>query len=269
MTCWIGSLALIGTPFFSGFYSKDAIIEAVGASHRFGAATPTGACCCGVFVTALYTFRMMFMTFHGPERFRDARRCAGAARAHAEPTVRLDDPHESPWVVTLPLVALAIPSVLIGCADGRPVLFGGYFGDSILVLPAATTWSASSARSARRRCGVRAAAASVAPPFWLALAGVVTAWVFFLKRPQLARCRARSACGAVLRCWSTSTTSTGSTRTSLAPLTRGIGIALWRGGDQALIDGVAGQRHGGRGRLARRRDCGCCRAATSTPMRSG
>src|SRR5205807_2148900 len=97
VTCWIGALALVGTPFFSGFYSKDAIIEAVGESHRWGATYAYWCVLCGVFVTALYTFRMLFLTFHGPERFRDA---AHTDQAHAdtgrmigpdEPTQVLDD----------------------------------------------------------------------------------------------------------------------------------------------------------------------------------
>ncbi|HNR91806.1 MAG TPA: NADH-quinone oxidoreductase subunit L, partial [Dokdonella sp.] len=98
VTCWIGALALIGTPFFSGFYSKDALIEAVGESHRAGATYAYWCVLAGVFVTALYTFRLIFMTFHGNERFGH----------HG------DKPHESPWVVTAPLVALAIPSIVIG-----------------------------------------------------------------------------------------------------------------------------------------------------------
>src|SRR6185437_9338529 len=96
-------LALIGMPFFSGFYSKDTIIEAVGESHRWGATYAYWCVLGGVFVTALYTFRMIFMTFHGPERFRQDDDGHGA---HA--------PHESPAVVTIPLIALAIPSVIIG-----------------------------------------------------------------------------------------------------------------------------------------------------------
>src|SRR5580693_536407 len=116
VTCWIGALALIGTPFFSGFYSKDAIIEAVGESHRFGSTYAYWCVLCGVFVTALYTFRMLFLTFHGPERFRAA---ADPHAAHDGGPA--DDghehghggaPHESPAVVTLPLIALAIPSIL-------------------------------------------------------------------------------------------------------------------------------------------------------------
>src|SRR5690242_524091 len=123
VTCWIGALALIGTPFFSGFYSKDAIIEAVGESHRCGARFAYLCVLLGVFVTALYTFRMMFLTFHGPERFREA-------AAHGEKDDHDHDhgahggnPQESPWVVTVPLIALAIPSLLIGALSVAPVLF--------------------------------------------------------------------------------------------------------------------------------------------------
>src|SRR4029077_813842 len=122
VTCWIGALALIGTPFFSGSYSKDAIIEAVGASHRWGAGYAYWCVLCGVFVTALYTFRMLFLTFHGPERFRatpaaDGHQDATAPgqESHHDPDAEHgagDAPHESPLVVTLPLIALAIPSVL-------------------------------------------------------------------------------------------------------------------------------------------------------------
>src|SRR5467141_5317530 len=122
VTCWIGALALIGTPFFSGFYSKDAIIEAVGESHRWGATYAYWCVLCGVFVTALYTFRMLFLTFHGPERFRAVSGAHAAHSGHADDG-HADDGHdhghgvtpcESPLVVTLPLIALAIPSVLIG-----------------------------------------------------------------------------------------------------------------------------------------------------------
>jgi NADH-quinone oxidoreductase subunit L len=125
VTCWIGALALIGTPFFSGFYSKDAIIEAVGASHRFGSGFAYWCVLCGVFVTALYTFRMLFLTFHGPERFRAA---AHADAGHHDAHAHGGAPHESPAVVWLPLVALAIPSVLIGAFTVGPVLFGSYSG---------------------------------------------------------------------------------------------------------------------------------------------
>ena len=125
-TSWIGSLALIGTPFFAGFYSKDAIIEAVGESHRWGSGYAYACVLGGVFITALYTFRMLFMTFHGPERFRAALAHGHDAHEHAghddKPpsmkspitTTMAASPHETSWVVRGPLVALAIPSVVIG-----------------------------------------------------------------------------------------------------------------------------------------------------------
>src|SRR5215469_8897117 len=109
VTCWIGALALVGTPFFSGFYSKDAIIEAVGASHRWGHTYAYACVLAGVFVTSLYTFRLLFMTFHGEERFRhvaaahdhhDHDHDHGHDHEHGHPAA---EPQESPWVVTVPL----------------------------------------------------------------------------------------------------------------------------------------------------------------------
>src|SRR6202041_496149 len=118
-TALIGALALIGTPFFSGFYSKDTLIDAVHASQRYGAGYAYWCVLLGVFVTALYTFRMMFMTFHGPERFDH----------HTS-----EHFHDVGWDMKAPLVALAIPSLIIGYLTVEPILFGGYFGDSIKVL---------------------------------------------------------------------------------------------------------------------------------------
>jgi NADH-quinone oxidoreductase subunit L len=236
VTCWIGALALVGTPFFAGFYSKDAIIEAVGASHRFGAGFAYWCVLCGVFVTALYTFRLLFMTFHGPERFRTAYAHAhqhegehgSDAEAHA-------DPQESPWVVTLPLIALAIPSVLIGALTVGPVLFGSYFGSSIFVLPANNVV----ARLGEEFAGALPAALRGfgQAPFLLAFAGAVTAWAFFLRWPQLAdRAAARFSPLRILLThkyyfdWFNEHV--------LAPLTRAIGVGLWKGGDEMLIDGA-------------------------------
>src|SRR5665213_2883492 len=118
-TALIGALALIGTPFFSGFYSKDALIEAVHASHHYGAGYAYWCVLLGVFVTALYTFRMIFLTFHGPERLDPH------TLAHF---------HDVGWDMKAPLVALAIPSLLVGGFTIGPVLFGGYFGSAIKVL---------------------------------------------------------------------------------------------------------------------------------------
>ena len=250
VTCWIGALALIGTPFFSGFYSKDAIIEAVGASHRFGSGYAYLCVLCGVFVTALYTFRMLFMTFHGPERFRDAAHAAGAHPdpadepthpillghdGHHDAAAHSGDPHESPAVVWVPLVALAIPSVVIGALTVGAVLFGSYFGHSIFVLPRNNVIGAVGEEFAGP---VQAALHGlVSLPFLLALAGAGTAWACFLYRPAWADAIARRFHGLQTLLtqkyyfdWFNENV--------LAALTRGIGMGLWKGGDQALIDGV-------------------------------
>ena len=137
---WIGSLALAGAPGFAGFFSKDAIIEAVGESHRFGSGYAYFCVLVGVFVTALYSFRLLYMTFHGKERFvvehehsqahhaarpvrtalRDASRAGcSITTIITSPVISRIAPHESPWVVTVPLILLAIPSIVDRLADGR------------------------------------------------------------------------------------------------------------------------------------------------------
>jgi NADH-quinone oxidoreductase subunit L len=234
VTCWIGALALCGTPFFSGFYSKDAIIEAVGASHRFGAGYAYWCVLCGVFVTALYTFRMLFLTFHGPERFR-ATAHEGAETHGAEPHGHGGDPHESPAVVTLPLIALAIPSVVIGALTVGTVLYGGYFGAAIRVLPGDDTL----AGLAREYAGPLRAAFEglLAPPFWLGVAGAVTAWVCCLRRPELADAaahRARWLYALLINKYYFDWFN----ERLIAPLARLIGVGLWKGGDETLVDGV-------------------------------
>ncbi len=229
VTCWIGALALIGTPFFSGFYSKDAIIEAVGESQRWGARYAYWCVLAGVFVTALYTFRLLFLTFHGPERFRDAAG-HGADAAHAAAA-----PHESPAVVTLPLIALAIPSVVIGWFTVGPVLFGNYYGHSILVL---------AANDVTAKIGASfdgplkfALQGLVKPPFLLTLAGVATAWVFFLRQPALAD-RAAQRVRWLYTLLTHKYYFDWFNDQVIARLTRLIGIGLWKGGDEGLIDGA-------------------------------
>src|SRR5450631_3478720 len=120
-TCLVGALALIGFPGTSGFFSKDALIDAVALSHRAGSGYAHFCVLTGVFVTALYTFRMFFMTFHGKPRMDH----------HTEEHL-----HESPWVVTVPLILLAIPAAAIGWLTVEPMLFGGFFEGAIHVLPA-------------------------------------------------------------------------------------------------------------------------------------
>jgi NADH-quinone oxidoreductase subunit L len=242
ITSWIGALALIGTPFFAGFYSKDTIIEAVGESHRWGATYAYWCVLGGVFVTALYTFRMIFMTFHGPERFRQVD-AHGAATAHATTATAHghDDhhgpvePHESPLVVTGPLIALAIPSVVIGALTAGPILFGGYFGDSIRVLEKNDVL----AELGKEFQGptVMALHGFAGAPFWLAAAGVLTAWLFFLYRPQWADATAR-ALAPIRTLLLNKYYFDWFNEKVLAAVARGLGFTLWKGGDQVLIDGV-------------------------------
>jgi NADH-quinone oxidoreductase subunit L len=240
VTCWIGALALIGTPFFSGFYSKDAIIEAVGESHRFGATYAYWCVLCGVFVTALYTFRMLFLTFHGPERFRAAHAAGEGAHTTHEAHAHEDHghgatPHESPLVVTLPLIALAIPSVLIGALTARSVLYGDYFGSSIFVLKAHDVVGALAQEFGGAWLAGLQGFAQL--PVYLALAGVVTAWACFLWRPLWAD-DVRGHLGWLYRLLTHKYYFDWFNEQVLAALARGLGLGLWKGGDEGLIDGV-------------------------------
>jgi NADH-quinone oxidoreductase subunit L len=241
VTCWIGALALVGTPFFAGFYSKDAIIEAVHESHRWGASFAYWCVLLGVFVTALYTFRLLFMTFHGPERFREAAPAHGAAEhdsgAAHDGHGHGGDPHESPAVVTVPLIALAIPSVLIGAQTVVPVLFGNYWGRSIFVLPGNDVVGRLADEFASPVWLSFALHGLVSPPFWLALAGAVTAYFFFLRNPAWAD-RAAHRFSGLYRVLVQKYYFDWFNEKVLGPLTRGIGIGLWKGGDEVLIDGA-------------------------------
>jgi NADH-quinone oxidoreductase subunit L len=183
MTALIGSLALCGIPPFAGFFSKDSLIEAAHLSTTPGAGVAYAAVLTSVFVTALYTFRMMFMTFHGEERFRTHASGHAHAGHHEHGDGHGDTPRESPWVVTVPLILLAIPSVFTGWAYIQPLLFGGFFGDSIVMLRS---------HDVLVKLGeeFHGAAETVmhapsAPPFWLAVAGIVTAWYLYVRRPAL------------------------------------------------------------------------------------
>jgi NADH-quinone oxidoreductase subunit L len=174
-TCLVGSLALIGFPGTSGFFSKDALIDAVSLSHRAGSGYAYFCVLTGVFITALYTFRMFFMTFHGEPRMDH----------HTQEHL-----HESPLVVTVPLILLAIPSALIGWFTVQPMLFGGYFDGAIHVLPANDVLGRLGEEF--HGSGAFVQSALTALPIWLAAAGVFTAWLFFLKKPALADSAARS-----------------------------------------------------------------------------
>ena len=162
LTALIGSLALVGIPPFAGFFSKDAIIEAVALSHTPAAKFVYVVVVVGVFVTALYSFRMIFMVFHGPSRLSEDN------RTHA---------HESPWVVTVPLILLAIPSVLAGLVLVGPTLSGHLFGDSIM--------SADSHGAGSHSGADMLAHAWISLPLWLAIAGIVVAWILYLRYPYV------------------------------------------------------------------------------------
>jgi len=172
ITTMIGSLALIGTPGFAGFFSKDSIIEAVGLSTTPGASYAYFAVLAGVFITALYSFRLYFMVFHGKERMDEH------TRSHL---------HEPSWVVTLPLILLAIPSVIIGYLYVDEMAFGNFFGDAIFVLPQHDVLS----EVAKIFDGASSIAWAMmlhsvfTLPFWLAAGGVGTAWFLYMKRPDI------------------------------------------------------------------------------------
>jgi len=190
ITSLIGSLALIGTPFFSGFYSKDSIIEAVGLSHLAGSGFAYFCVVAGVFVTAFYSFRMYFLVFHGEERFAKAHHDhqgdhedEEVASDHHHGLAPGQKPHETPWVVTLPLVLLAIPSVLIGFIAIEPMLYGGWFGDAIFI--AESHPAMHELHEEFHGAFAMALHALTTLPFWLALGGVATAWYFYMKRPDI------------------------------------------------------------------------------------
>jgi NADH-quinone oxidoreductase subunit L len=168
-TCLIGCLALIGFPGSAGFFSKDSLIEAVGASHRMGSGYAYFCVVTGVFITALYTFRMFIMTFLGTERMDHH------TREHL---------HESPWVVTIPLILLAIPSAVIGWFTVGPMLYGKFFEGAIVVAPANNVLE--HVGKEFHGSGAFVLSAFLAPPVWLAALGVLTAYVFYLWSPALA-----------------------------------------------------------------------------------
>jgi NADH-quinone oxidoreductase subunit L len=184
LTMVIGALSSAGIPGLAGFFSKDSIIEAIHLSKLPGAGFAHFAVLSCVFVTAFYTFRLLFMTFHGPERFHGQAHGGQGhdEHAHDDHAAPHGVPHESPAVVTLPLVLLAIPSICAGWVIG-PFLFGGYFGDAIVVAPAHDVLS----ELGKHFHGVVAmmAHALTTAPFWLAIAGMATTWYLYLRRPDL------------------------------------------------------------------------------------
>jgi NADH-quinone oxidoreductase subunit L len=225
ITALVGSLALIGFPGSSGFFSKDLLIDAVKESHWHETDVVVYwiaylSVLLGVFVTALYTFRLFFLVFHGEERM-DAE-----TKGHV---------HETSAVVTVPLIALAIPSAIIGWFTVQKVLFGGYFGAAIAVDPAHDTL----ARLGEHFHGSAdlVLAASASPAFWLAAAGVLTAWYAYLKRPALPDL-IKARAGALYELLDRKYYMDDLYIKGFAAGGRAVGRFLWKEGDQFVIDGV-------------------------------
>ena len=247
ITSLIGSLALIGTPFLSGFYSKDSIIEAVKFSDIPGSGFAYFAVMAGVFVTAFYSFRMYFLVFHGEERFGKAEDAhhhehhgdhddEEASHDHHHGLAPGQKPHETPWVVTLPLVLLAIPSVVIGYLTMGPLVAGDYFKGVIhidnVAHPALATFLSHFHGAAAM--GLHAFST---PPFYLALAGVLLSWFFYMKRPDIPAAIQRRFSG-LYTLLENKYYFDKINDFVFAGGARVLGKALWRGGDVAVIDGV-------------------------------
>ena len=235
ITSLLGSLALIGTPLFSGFYSKDSIIEAVHGSNLAAAGFANFAVLAGVFVTAFYSFRMYFLVFHGKERYDQ-----NPDAHHGDHHDHHDDheshsPHESPWVVTVPLILLAIPSVVIGFMTIQPMLFGEFFKDAIFIDAEKHAGMKTLADAFHGPVAMALHSVSTAP-FWLALAGVVVAWYMYLINPAVPAAIGRALRPLVVLLenkyymdWIN--------ENILARGARALGNGLWKVGDRTLIDG--------------------------------
>ena len=235
ITFLVGTLSLVATPLFSGFYSKDSIIEAVGESQLWGSGFAYFAVYASVFVTALYSFRVYFLVFHGNERYDQCpdvhHADHGAHGDHAK-----HDPHESPWVVTVPLVLLAIPSVAIGYFTIGPMLFGDFFKDSIFV-NAEAHHAMTALREAFHGPLQMATHALTTGVFWLAIAGFVTAFVLYVLFPAWPAAIKRAA-GPIYTLLDQKYYMDWFNENVIARGTRELGMGLWRGADDGLIDGV-------------------------------
>ena len=260
VTAVIGSLALAGIPPFAGFFSKDAIIEAVHLSKITGHSYAYFAVTAGVFITAFYSFRMLFLAFHGSPRFDTGEHGHDYTHGHddthgtvADPdrlthsVARVDEepddahhhasgpPKESPWVVTVPLILLAIPSVFAGFAYIEPMLFGEFFGNAIVVRPEhAVMWELKNewhGVAAFIQHGV------LSLPFWLAIAGVVAAWYCYIVNPALPA-RLRTRAGVLYTLLDNKYYFDKFNDWFFAGGSRRIGGVLFNVGDRTLIDGV-------------------------------
>jgi NADH-quinone oxidoreductase subunit L len=234
ITSLLGSLALIGTPLFSGFYSKDEVIMAVKASQLYGSGFAYFAVMAGVFVTAFYSFRMYFLVFHGKERFDQNPDAHLDDHGHGDHG-HADKPHESPWVVIAPLVLLAIPSVFLGFMAIQPMLFGDFFKDAIFV---DSTKHMAMQELAKEFHGAAQLALHglMTLPFWLAFSGVALSYYMYIINPALpAAIKARVE--PIYTLLENKYYMDWFNENVLARGARMLGTGLWKGGDQTIIDG--------------------------------
>ena len=236
ITALLGSLALIGTPLFSGFYSKDEIIMAIHASTLPAAGFAYFAVLAGVYITAFYSFRMYFLVFHGKPRFDQNPEAHHDAHDPGPHAADAHAPHESPWVVTLPLVLLAIPSVLIGFITIQPMLFGDFFKDAIYVN--LELHKAMEVLREEFHGPLQLALHGLsAAPFWLALAGVASAYYLYMVNPALPAA-IKTRVQPLYTLLENKYYMDWFNENVLARGARALGTGLWKGGDQAVIDGA-------------------------------
>lgn len=237
ITSLIGSLALVGTPFFSGFYSKESIIEAVHHANVPGSGIAYWALLSGVFVTAFYSFRMYFLVFHGKPRFETAHgHDAHGHDAHGHDGHGAHVPHESPWVVTVPLVLLAIPSIVIGAIAADSMITGEYFKGVITVF--ADKHPAMAALAEHWHGWVAMALHGFTSlPFWLMIAGIATAWYFYLVNPAIPA-RLQQTFKGIYTVLENKYYLDRFNEWFFAGGARRLGSGLWKRGDQGLIDGL-------------------------------
>jgi NADH-quinone oxidoreductase subunit L len=259
ITSLIGTLALVGTPFFSGYYSKDSIILATEVAAGQGGwiqIYAKWAVLLGVFVTSFYSFRLLFLTFHGKEHFHDKvsdhyvppeadtpEHEAELAHEHEHDGEHAHTPHESPWVVTLPLILLAIPSILIGFVTVGPMVFGDFFGSAIVVREAHDSLAGVAREVWHDEHGWVSAATHFglhfwkSPVFWLAFGGFAMASWLYLIAPGTSA-KFRRALAVPYRILENKYGFDDLWIKGFAGSGVKLGRAFWKGGDTALIDGV-------------------------------
>jgi NADH-quinone oxidoreductase subunit L len=231
LTAWAGTLALVGFPFLSGFYSKDAIIEVVAESHRWGSNLAYWAVLLGVIVTSFYSFRLLYLTFHGKPRYT----IDESAGAHPPDGVLQHVPHESPSVVTIPLILLAIPSLALGYFTIQPILYGGWLSDSITVLDKNNVVAELGQHfHGASAMGVHALSTA---PFWLMIAGFLMATYIYRLHPSVAE-MLRSRMPGLYRILLNKYYVDELYQTLFISKTIQLGNKLWHKVDAGLIDGL-------------------------------